>query len=27
MTVPSGICIGAFSHREMYNKTHRSPVW
>jgi len=25
--VPSGICIGAFSHREMYSKTHRSLVW
>ena len=25
--VPSGICIGALSHREMYSRTHRSPVW
>ena len=25
--VPSGICIGAFSHREMYSRTHRSLVW
>ena len=26
-TVPSGITIGATSHREMYNRTHRSLVW
>ena len=25
--VPSGIRIGAFSHREMYSRTHRSLVW
>ena len=25
--VPSGICIGAFSHREIYSRTHRSLVW
>ena len=25
--VPSGICIGAFSPREMCSRTHRSPVW
>jgi hypothetical protein len=26
-SVPSGIRIGAFSHRSMYNRTHRSWVW
>jgi len=26
-TVPSGICIGATSHREMYRRTHRSLAW
>jgi len=25
--VPSGICTGAFSHREIYSRTHRSLVW
>jgi hypothetical protein len=25
--VPSGICTGAVSHREMYSRTHRSLVW
>jgi site-specific DNA recombinase len=25
--VPSGICTGAFSHREMHSRTHRSLVW